>query len=93
MTCMIQGVRDSDIIGQVASSTGLPISVAARVVEDVLAFYREPAQEYVRRRHAQLQAHGKKNPEIFAMIADELARRLVAAPPLTERQLRRVVYG
>ncbi|MGH2392150.1 MAG: hypothetical protein ACRDGH_01450 [Candidatus Limnocylindria bacterium] len=93
MACMIQHVADSNIIGRVASSTGLPSGVAARVVEDVLAFYREPAEDYVRRRHARLQAHGKKNPEIFAMIADELARRLVAAPPLTQRQLRRIVYG
>ena len=44
-------------------------------------------------RHAELQAVGKKNPEIFRLIADELGRRLVAAPLLSERQLRRIVYG
>ena len=66
---------------------------AARVVEDVLAWYREPVQDYVRRRHAHYQLYGKRNPEIFALIADELAIRLVAAPSLSERQLRRIVYG
>lgn len=87
------GVLELDVVDRVASSTGLPTEVAARVVEDVLAFYREPTEDYVWRRHAQLQAYGKKNAEIFAVIADELAWRLVAAPALTERQLRRIVYG
>jgi hypothetical protein len=86
-------VDDADIIDRVASSTGLPTGVAARVVDDVVAFYREDVESYVRRRHARLQAYGMKNPEIFATIADELTRRVVAAPPLTQRQLRRIVYG
>ena len=34
-----------------------------------------------------------KNPQIFGQIAAELDRRVVAAPPLSERQLRRIVYG
>jgi hypothetical protein len=84
---------DQDVVERVAMSTGLPLNVAARVVGDVLAYYREPAEQFVRRRHAELQAAGKKNPEIFTLIADELRRRLVAAPVLSERQLRRVVYG
>lgn len=87
------GMQDRDIIDQVALSTGLSTGVATRVVEDVIAFYREPAEGYVRRRHAELQAYGKKNQEIFPTIAGELGRRLVAAPSLTERQLRRIVYG
>jgi hypothetical protein len=86
-------VQDAELVDQVAASTGLPVGVAARVVEDVLAFYRESVEDYVRRRHGWLQAHGMRNPEIFATIAGELGRRVVAAPPLTERQLRRVIYG
>ncbi len=58
-----------------------------------MAFHAEPVEEYVRRRHAQLKTYGAKNPEIFARIADELPGRVVAAPALTERQLRRIVYG
>ena len=48
---------------------------------------------YVRRRHAELKTFGVRNPEIFARLADELAQRVVAAPELSERQLRRIVYG
>jgi len=47
----------------------------------------------VRHRHAHHQLSGKRNSEIFALIADELADRLVAAPSLSERQLRRIIYG
>jgi hypothetical protein len=84
---------DSELIERVAGSAGLTPAEAGRVVQDVLAWYREPVEDYVRRRHAHHQLYGKRNPEIFALIATELADRLVAAPPLSERQLRRIVYG
>ncbi len=84
---------DAELVGRIAASTGLSAGEAARVVADVLGWYREPVADYVRRRHAYLQIYGKKNNEIFALIAAELAQRLVAAPGLSERQLRRIVYG
>ena len=86
-------VHDHDLLDRVAASTGLTATEAARVVEDVLAWYREPLEEYVRRRHAHHRLYGKHNSEIFELIAGELASRLVAAPSLTQRQLRRIVYG
>ena len=86
-------MRDQDLVDRVAGSTGLTPAEAARVVEDVLAWYREPVEEYVRRRHAYHRLYGKRNPVIFELIADELADRLVAAPPLSQRQLRRIIYG
>ena len=91
---MIPGVDvDSELIERIATSTGLSAADAARVIEDVVAFHAEPVEEFVRRRHAQLKTFGEKNPEIFARIAEELAGRVVASPPLTQRQLRRIVYG
>ena len=86
-------VLDPDLVARVAGSTGLTESEAARVVGDVLAHYGEPVEDYVRRRHARLQLHGTRNPEIFRILQAELEHRLVAAPPLTERQLRRMIYG
>ena len=83
----------AELAGRVAASAGLSPAEAARVVADVLAWYREPVEEYVRRRHGHLRLHGRRNEEIFALIAAELAGRLVAAPALTQRQLRRIVYG
>ena len=84
---------DSELVDRIASSTGLSPAEAARVIDDVVAFHAEPVEEYVRRRHAHLKTYGVRNPEIFARIAEELGGRVVASPPLTERQLRRIVYG
>jgi hypothetical protein len=88
-----ESVVPGDIVTRVAQSTGLSPSEAGRVVSDIVAYFSESTEDYVRRRHAHLQAHGWRNPEIFARIQAELARRVVAAPRLSERQLRRLVYG
>lgn len=84
---------DPRLVRHVAASTGLATAEAARVVEDVLAFHHEPVEAYVRRRHAELKLRGARNAEIFGRLREELADRVVAAPDLSERQLRRIVYG
>jgi hypothetical protein len=81
------------LIAHVFASTGLPAPAATRLVEDVIAYFAEPVDAYVRRRHRELQGRGQRNPAIFAAIHKELPDRVVAAPDLTERQLRRIVYG
>jgi hypothetical protein len=87
------GQMDRELVARVAGSTGLSPGEATRVVADVLGWYREPVEAFVRRRHEHLRRRGNKNEEIFALIAAELAERLVAAPALSARQLRRIVYG
>ncbi|MGD9959953.1 hypothetical protein [Nocardioides sp.] len=84
---------DPALVERVVQSTGLTAADAARVIGDVIAFHAESVEDYVRRRHAHLQTFGAKNPEIFARLRSELADRVVAAPELTERQLRRIIYG
>ena len=84
---------DSDLVAHLVASTGLPPAEAARVIDDVVAFHSEPVDDYVRRRHAELKAVGAKNSEIFTRLASELEGRVFAAPELSERQLRRIVYG
>ena len=63
------------------------------LVEEVVAFLSETVDEFVRRRHRELQAAGLTNPEIFALLAEELAGRRFRAPAVSPRQLRRIVYG
>lgn len=81
------------LVDHVVATTGLTPAEAARVIDDVVAYHAETVEELVRRRHAQLRTYGARNEEIFARIAEELAGRVVAAPRLSERQLRRMVYG
>lgn len=84
---------DPALVSHVVATTSLTAGEAARVIEDVIAFHAQPVEDYVRARHASLKTYGARNPEIFACIAEELAHRVVAAPALSERQLRRIIYG
>ncbi len=84
---------DRTLVDHLVATTGLTAAEAARVVEDVVTFHAEALEDYVRRRHAELKTHGARNPEIFARLVEELAQRVVAAPEVSERQLRRIVYG
>jgi hypothetical protein len=82
-----------ELVRRVADSTGLPEATATRVVADISAYFSETVESYVRRRHAELKAMNWKNDEIWPLIAAEVRTRKFGAPELTERQLRRMVYG
>lgn len=66
---------------------------AGRVVADVLGYFSEPPEEYVRRRHRELKARGLTNDVAFEQIATEIPQRRYAPPEFSLRQLRRIVYG
>ncbi len=82
-----------DLARYLAASTGLPQATAARVIADVATYFNETVEEFVRRRHAELQRRQHKNDEIWPLIAAELGQRRFAAPARSERQLRRIVYS
>lgn len=82
-----------DLIDHLVRSTPLRRGEAARIVLDVLAYFGETTEEYVRRRHRELQSRGLANTDIFARISAELPHRAVAPPDLSLRQLRRIIYG
>jgi hypothetical protein len=82
-----------DLARYLAASTGLPQSTTVRVIADVTAYFGETVEEFVRRRHTELRRGQHKNDEIWPVIAAELSQRRFAAPGLSERQLRRLVYG
>lgn len=82
-----------DLVEHLAASTALTPGTARRLVEEVVVFLSETVEEFVRRRHRELQAGGLTNPEIFSRLDEELAGRRFRAPLLSSRQLRRIVYG
>jgi hypothetical protein len=82
-----------DLVAHIAASTGLSLAASQRLVSDVVTYFAEPIEAFIRRRHRDLQAGGLKNEAIFTAILDELSNRVVAPPDLTERQVRRIVYG
>ena len=81
------------LLDHLQRTTPLQRPQAARVVADVLAFLSETTEQFVRRRHSELHARGVPNAAAFARIAEELEARRVAPPALSERQIRRLIYG
>ena len=63
------------------------------MLAEVRAWFAEPVAEFVRRRHRELAARGLTNDRIFAAVGAELSGRLFPPPPLSSRQLRRMIYG
>lgn len=64
-----------------------------KVVRETLDYFSETVEQFVARRHAELQAEDLRNDAIWERIGVELRTRRFAAPPLTARQIRRLVYG
>ena len=81
------------LLDHLERSADLDRGSARRIVEEVLAWCGEDPEVLVRRRHRELRAQGLANPAAFEQIAAELPTRRVAAPRLTQRQIRRVIYG
>jgi hypothetical protein len=82
-----------DLARYLAASTGLSLPTVVRVIADVATYFDETVEEFVRRRHAELRHRQRKNEEIWPLLEAELRQRRFAAPGLSERQLRRIVYG
>jgi hypothetical protein len=82
-----------DLLEHLERMTRLSRLEAERVVAEVLEYFSEPLERFVARRHAELQSEDLKNPDIFNRVATEVRQRRFAAPGLSERQIRRMVYG
>lgn len=85
--------RPQDLIRHVARSTGLDEATASRVVADVMAYFGQTVEEYVVNRHEDHKRKNRKNDDIWPLIIEELKTRRFRAEELSERQLRRMVYG
>ena len=53
------------------------------MIADVLGYFSEPAEAFVRRRHRELQSRGLTNDRAFELIAAELPLRRVGCPPFS----------
>ena len=82
-----------ELITHLVRTSRLTPTEAARLVDEVVSFLWETPEQFVRRRHLALQAEGVSNSVIFPRIATEVTQRRVRVPALTERQIRRLIYG
>jgi hypothetical protein len=94
LTAVTGGQRPfEDLIAHLTRSSSLSSGEAARLIAEVVGYFSESAEAYVRRRHGELKARGLTNDRAFDQIAAELPQRLVAPPQFSVRQLRRIIYG
>jgi hypothetical protein len=82
-----------DLIAYLVRTSRLSAPEATRVVAEVLSFLADTPEAFIRRRHVALQTQGLANDAIFRQLATELERLRFRAPPLTARQIRRIIYG
>ena len=93
MDCVPAQQPHRELVEYLIRTCPLSPAEAGRVVADVLGYFSEPPEEYVRRRHRELKAHGVTNDVAFQLIAAEIPQRRYAPPEFSLRQLRRIVYG
>ena len=82
-----------ELVEHLCNVTRLERAEVKRVIDEVVAFYQESPESFVSRRHRELQLAGKSNSHIYGLIKQELGQRCFAAPALSERQIRRMIYG
>lgn len=83
----------TSLLDHLVHASGLRRAEARRIVEEVVSFYDETPHAFVVRRHRELQAEGMRNCAIYPRVAAEMEGWRFRAPRLSERQIRRIVYG
>lgn len=74
-------------------TTRLEPHEAEKVVRETLAYFSESLADFVARRHRELRGAGLRNSAIYHRIGSEVRQRRFVAEDLSERQIRRLIYG
>ena len=83
----------TDLLAHLGRISALGPAELIRLVEELLAYFSESIDEFVVRRHRELQTEELRNEAIFERLAEELRQRRFTAPSLSQRQIRRLIYG
>jgi hypothetical protein len=82
-----------DLVAHLVRTSSLTEPDAQKVIGEIVSYFAEPIERFVKRRHGELQRAGFANAEIFDMVRDDLRLRRFVAPELSARQIRRIIYG
>jgi hypothetical protein len=86
-------VGHEDLIGHLQAITGLDAAALEKILEEIDHWYVEDLSAWLQRRHRELQHQGLKNREIYPRLQEEARRVLVRPGSLSQRQIRRALYG
>jgi hypothetical protein len=67
--------------------------VVERLFDEIVGHFDLTIEDYVQKRHLELQAGGAGNENAYLRIQRELETRRFKAPSLSTRQIRRIIYG
>lgn len=84
---------DTELVDHLCRHSSMTAVDAEKLVAEVLAYYSESVDSFVRRRHLELQTQGLNNQSCFERIRDELYGRRFVTAALSTRQIRRIIYG
>ena len=82
-----------ELIRHLSESAALSPADAERLALEVVHYYSGTVQDFIITRHQELQRSGLSNKAIFRLIEMEISDRLFTTDPVTERQIRRTIYG
>ncbi|MGI9318772.1 MAG: hypothetical protein ACR2QW_15700 [bacterium] len=84
---------DQDLIQYLCRIKGFSDIEAIRLIDELLSYFNETCEIFVQRRHGELRKSGQSNAAIYSCIQKELRHRRFVASELSERQIRRIIYG
>ncbi len=84
---------DADWVSALARNYSLSEVVLQRLIEEFLAATDLTAEQYVAERHLTLRQAGMSNTEIYQALQVEVEKGRFRTRPLSQRQVRRWIYG
>lgn len=82
------------LLDHLCNTSSLQQDEAHKLVTEVIAYFSETAEAWVLRRHGELKHdEGMSNTQIYARIENELPDSVFASRVLSQRQIRRIIYG
>ncbi|MFH1145324.1 MAG: hypothetical protein V1774_12380 [Candidatus Eisenbacteria bacterium] len=85
--------NEEDLVRHLRTVTGLEIEVLEKILNEVKSWFAEDLKTWVVRRHAELRRQGLRNREIYTRIGEEAGEMFIRPTSLSERQIRRMIYG
>jgi hypothetical protein len=86
-------MKRSDLQSHLTLTFGISGSEFDRLYEEFAAFFDVTLEAFVQRRHLELHKAGKRNDEIYSILLQEIGTMRFSVRDVSERQIRRLVYG
>ncbi len=82
-----------ELFQYLSRTRGISLIEAAKLVDEILSYFHETRDTFIQRRHRELQATGISNSKIYQQIQSELDSRRFSTTLISERRIRRAIYG